>query len=160
MLNLANFTVTQLTGAVTLQVLGNVKLAASILFSWIIFQNQISQLCWFGLLICFSGVMLYHHGVKILQERQKKPEKHEQQPPPQGQEQQEELQPMLPHALSSPPLLNSKTSPRGEADIVSSSMSLSSALDLASTLTVSSSLSKTTSPDQSKESTLQFVIPL
>lgn len=95
LLNLSNFTVTQLTGAVTLQVIGNLKLAASILFSWLIFRNQISPLCWLGLVICAGGVIMYQKGTKAQAEQQKKQPIQELQQQPRQEQQQEELLPML-----------------------------------------------------------------
>ena len=58
-LNLFTFLVTFYTSAVTLQVLGQLKVICSILFSVSIFHNQISSLAAIGTCIAICGMALY-----------------------------------------------------------------------------------------------------
>lgn len=63
-LNIMNLLVTKYTSAVTLQVLGNVKVVLSIIVSVIIFQNQVSFLGWVGCSITLLGVNWYSTASK------------------------------------------------------------------------------------------------
>lgn len=58
-LNLFTFLVTFYTSAVTLQVLGQLKVVASILFSVSVFHNQISPLAAIGTCVTICGMALY-----------------------------------------------------------------------------------------------------
>jgi len=58
-LNIMNLLVTKYTSAITLQVLGNVKVVLSIIVSVVIFQNQVSFLSWIGCSISLLGVNWY-----------------------------------------------------------------------------------------------------
>lgn len=58
-LNLFTFLVTFYTSAVTLQVLGQLKVVASILFSVSVFHNQISPLAAVGTAVTICGMALY-----------------------------------------------------------------------------------------------------
>jgi drug/metabolite transporter (DMT)-like permease len=58
-LNIMNLLVTKYTSAVTLQVLGNVKVVLSIIVSVIIFQNKVSFLSWIGCAVTLVGVNWY-----------------------------------------------------------------------------------------------------
>lgn len=62
LLNVANFLVTQYTSAVTLQVLGNVKVVLSIGTSLVVFGNALSPLSALGCLVTLGGVALYQRG--------------------------------------------------------------------------------------------------
>lgn len=59
-LNLCNFVVTKKTSAVTLQVLGNVKVVISIAVSLLIFRNSISSWSVAGCIITLAGVAAYN----------------------------------------------------------------------------------------------------
>jgi len=59
-----NLLVTKYTSAVTLQVLGNVKVVLSIIVSVLIFQNQVSFLAWLGCTITLLGVNWYSLAMK------------------------------------------------------------------------------------------------
>jgi len=63
-LNLANFLVTKYTSAVTLQVLGNVKVVISIGISLLIFGNKVSGWSLAGCIITLGGVMAYNRAPK------------------------------------------------------------------------------------------------
>jgi len=63
-LNIMNLLVTKYTSAVTLQVLGNVKVVLSILVSVLIFQNQVSFLSWIGCSVTLLGVNWYSMATK------------------------------------------------------------------------------------------------
>jgi len=63
-LNMMNLLVTKYTSAVTLQVLGNVKVVLSIIVSVFIFQNQVSFLAWLGCTITLLGVNWYTLAMK------------------------------------------------------------------------------------------------
>jgi len=63
-LNIMNLLVTKYTSAVTLQVLGNVKVVLSILVSVLIFQNQVSFMSWIGCSITLLGVNWYSMATK------------------------------------------------------------------------------------------------
>jgi len=63
-LNMMNLLVTKYTSAVTLQVLGNVKVVLSIIVSVLIFQNQVSFLAWLGCTITLLGVNWYSLAMK------------------------------------------------------------------------------------------------
>jgi len=58
-LNIMNLLVTKYTSAVTLQVLGNVKVVLSIIVSVLIFQNSVSLLGWLGCGITLLGGQWY-----------------------------------------------------------------------------------------------------
>jgi len=58
-LNIMNLLVTKYTSAVTLQVLGNVKVVLSIIVSVLIFHNEVSFLSWIGCSITLIGVNWY-----------------------------------------------------------------------------------------------------
>eukprot|EP01103_Thecamoeba_quadrilineata_P005037 TRINITY_DN14892_c0_g1_i1.p1 TRINITY_DN14892_c0_g1~~TRINITY_DN14892_c0_g1_i1.p1 ORF type:complete len:323 (+),score=50.25 TRINITY_DN14892_c0_g1_i1:87-1055(+) len=58
-LNIMNLLVTKYTSALTLQVLGNVKVVLSIIVSVLIFQNQVSFLAWIGCAITLAGGQWY-----------------------------------------------------------------------------------------------------
>eukprot|EP01100_Stratorugosa_tubuloviscum_P012892 TRINITY_DN6266_c0_g1_i1.p1 TRINITY_DN6266_c0_g1~~TRINITY_DN6266_c0_g1_i1.p1 ORF type:complete len:344 (-),score=159.19 TRINITY_DN6266_c0_g1_i1:62-1093(-) len=58
-LNIMNFLVTKFTSAITLQVLGNVKVVLSIIVSVLIFQNSVPALSWVGCIITLLGVNWY-----------------------------------------------------------------------------------------------------
>jgi len=58
-LNLFTFLVTFYTSAVTLQVLGQLKVVASILFSVSVFHNQISPLAAVGTCVTICGMIMY-----------------------------------------------------------------------------------------------------
>jgi len=60
LLNVANFSVTSYTSAVTLQVLGNVKNCMSIMVSVAVFGNLLQLVQGVGVAICLSGVYLYN----------------------------------------------------------------------------------------------------
>jgi drug/metabolite transporter (DMT)-like permease len=62
LLNVCNFLVTQYTSAVTLQVLGNVKVVISIAISLLIFGNALSPWSAVGCAITLGGVWLYERG--------------------------------------------------------------------------------------------------
>jgi solute carrier family 35 protein E4 len=64
-LNLCNFVVTKRTSAVTLQVLGNVKVVGSIGVSLVIFGNPISTWSVAGCLITLAGVAAYNSAPSI-----------------------------------------------------------------------------------------------
>jgi len=59
-LNIAQFLVTKATSAVTLQVLGNIKVVMLILISVSIFGNEVSIMAACGCALCLSGVVLYN----------------------------------------------------------------------------------------------------
>jgi len=61
-LNLAQFLVTQATSAVTLQVLGNIKVVLLILLSVAIFGNEVSLQAAAGCALCIVGVVLYNRA--------------------------------------------------------------------------------------------------
>ena len=63
-LNLMNFLVTKTTSAVTLQVLGNVKVVISIAISLIIFGNHVSAWSLAGCVITLAGVAAYNKAPK------------------------------------------------------------------------------------------------
>lgn len=63
-LNLANFTVTKLTSAVALQVLGNVKVVLSIALSLAIFGNRVSEWSAAGCAVTLLGVAAYNRAPK------------------------------------------------------------------------------------------------
>ena len=63
-LNLCNFVVTKRTSAVTLQVLGNVKVVISIGVSLLIFGNPVSTFSAAGCIITLGGVMAYNRAPK------------------------------------------------------------------------------------------------
>lgn len=63
-LNLCNFVVTKRTSAVTLQVLGNVKVVISIGVSLLIFGNPVSQWSVAGCVITLAGVAAYNRAPK------------------------------------------------------------------------------------------------
>lgn len=63
-LNLTNFVVTKKTSAVTLQVLGNVKVVLSILVSLLIFGNRVSEWSAAGCIITLAGVAAYNGAPK------------------------------------------------------------------------------------------------
>jgi len=63
-LNIMNLLVTKYTSAITLQVLGNVKVVLSILVSVLIFQNQVSFISWIGCSITLLGVNWYSLATK------------------------------------------------------------------------------------------------
>ena len=63
-LNLCNFVVTKRTSAVTLQVLGNVKVVISIGVSLLIFGNQVSTWSAAGCVITLAGVAAYNRAPK------------------------------------------------------------------------------------------------
>ena len=63
-LNLANFVVTKYTSAVSLQVLGNVKVVLSILVSLLIFNNKVSEFSVLGSVITLLGVAMYNRAPK------------------------------------------------------------------------------------------------
>jgi drug/metabolite transporter (DMT)-like permease len=63
-LNLVNFVVTRQTSAVTLQVLGNVKVVMSIIVSLVIFGNQVSEWSVAGCIITLAGVAAYNGAPK------------------------------------------------------------------------------------------------
>jgi len=63
-LNIMNLLVTKYTSAVTLQVLGNVKVVLSILVSVLIFQNQVSFFSWIGCSVTLLGVNWYSMATK------------------------------------------------------------------------------------------------
>eukprot|EP01103_Thecamoeba_quadrilineata_P003284 TRINITY_DN13078_c0_g1_i1.p1 TRINITY_DN13078_c0_g1~~TRINITY_DN13078_c0_g1_i1.p1 ORF type:complete len:325 (-),score=38.36 TRINITY_DN13078_c0_g1_i1:79-1053(-) len=58
-LNIMNLLVTKYTSALTLQVLGNVKVVLSIIVSVLIFQNRVSFLAWVGCVITLLGGQFY-----------------------------------------------------------------------------------------------------
>jgi len=64
-LNLMNFLVTKYTSAVTLQVLGNVKVVISIAISLLIFGNQVSSWSTAGCIITLAGVAAYNNAPKV-----------------------------------------------------------------------------------------------
>ena len=59
-LNVSQFLVTQATSAVTMQVLGNIKVVALILVSVAIYGNEVSLMAGCGCALCISGVVLYN----------------------------------------------------------------------------------------------------
>lgn len=61
-LNLANFVVTKRTSAVTLQVLGNVKVVFSIGVSLLIFRNEVTTFAAAGCVITLAGVYAYNQA--------------------------------------------------------------------------------------------------
>lgn len=61
-LNVCNFLVTKYTSAVTLQVLGNVKVVLSIGISLLIFGNPISMMSAIGCVVTLGGVALYQRS--------------------------------------------------------------------------------------------------
>lgn len=63
-LNLCNFVVTKRTSAVTLQVLGNVKVVFSIGVSLLIFGNSVSSFSAAGCVITLAGVYAYNKAPK------------------------------------------------------------------------------------------------
>eukprot|EP00322_Chrysochromulina_rotalis_P003307 CAMPEP_0115828786 /NCGR_PEP_ID=MMETSP0287-20121206/754_1 /TAXON_ID=412157 /ORGANISM="Chrysochromulina rotalis, Strain UIO044" /LENGTH=302 /DNA_ID=CAMNT_0003282015 /DNA_START=1 /DNA_END=909 /DNA_ORIENTATION=- len=63
-LNLCNFVVTKKTSAVTLQVLGNVKVVISIGVSLLIFRNPVSSWSAAGCIITLAGVAAYNRAPK------------------------------------------------------------------------------------------------
>ena len=63
-LNLSNFIVTKKTSAVTLQVLGNVKVVISIGVSLLIFGNAVSSFSVAGCVITLAGVYAYNKAPK------------------------------------------------------------------------------------------------
>ncbi len=63
-LNLANFVVTKRTSAVSLQVLGNVKVVLSIGVSLLIFGNSVSAWSAAGCVITLGGVACYNRAPK------------------------------------------------------------------------------------------------
>jgi drug/metabolite transporter (DMT)-like permease len=67
-LNLCNFVVTKRTSAVTLQVLGNVKVVLSIGVSLLIFGNAVSSFSAAGCVITLAGVYAYNHAPKATQQ--------------------------------------------------------------------------------------------
>jgi len=62
LLNVCNFLVTKYTSAVTLQVLGNVKVVISIGVSLLIFRNPLSPWSALGCATTLGGVWLYEQG--------------------------------------------------------------------------------------------------
>ncbi|KAJ1616581.1 triose-phosphate transporter family-domain-containing protein [Pavlovales sp. CCMP2436] len=64
LLNVCNFLVTKYTSAVTLQVLGNVKVVLSIGISLLIFGNELSPVSALGCLVTLGGVWLYERGMR------------------------------------------------------------------------------------------------
>ena len=63
-LNLCNFVVTKKTSAVTLQVLGNVKVVLSIGVSLFIFGNEVTTFAAAGCVITLAGVYAYNQAPK------------------------------------------------------------------------------------------------
>jgi len=63
-LNLAQFLVTKATSAVTLQVLGNIKVVLLILVSVAIFGNEVSVQAGAGCALCIMGVVLYERATR------------------------------------------------------------------------------------------------
>eukprot|EP00966_Prymnesium_polylepis_P179410 4153588-Prymnesium_polylepis.1 len=63
-LNLMNFLVTKYTSAITLQVLGNVKVVISIAISLLIFGNEVSGWSTAGCVITLAGVAAYNKAPK------------------------------------------------------------------------------------------------
>jgi len=63
-LNVAQFAVTKATSAVTLQVLGNIKVVLLIVLSVAIFGNEVSAMAASGCAICLSGVVLYNFATR------------------------------------------------------------------------------------------------
>lgn len=63
-LNLMNFLVTKYTSAVTLQVLGNIKVVISIGISLLIFGNELSVWSSAGCIITLAGVVAYNRAPK------------------------------------------------------------------------------------------------
>lgn len=61
-LNVANFLVTQRTSAVTLQVLGNIKVVMLIVISVAIFRNEVSNQAALGSAVSLFGVFLYNRA--------------------------------------------------------------------------------------------------
>jgi len=61
-LNVCNFLVTKYTSAVTLQVLGNIKVILSIAISLLIFHNPLSTTSAAGCALTLAGVALYQRG--------------------------------------------------------------------------------------------------
>mmetsp|Transcript_8431 Transcript_8431/g.24711 ORF Transcript_8431/g.24711 Transcript_8431/m.24711 type:complete len:233 (-) Transcript_8431:62-760(-) len=61
-LNLCNFLVTKYTSAVTLQVLGNIKVVLSIALSLVVFGNPLSTMSIMGCCLTLTGVALYQRG--------------------------------------------------------------------------------------------------
>ena len=64
-LNLCNFVVTKRTSAVTLQVLGNVKVVFSIGVSLVVFGNTVSQWSVAGCIITLAGVAAYNRAPSV-----------------------------------------------------------------------------------------------
>lgn len=61
-LNMANFQVTERTSALTLQVLGNIKVVLSIAVSLVIFGNSVSSSSTVGCVITLAGVAMYNRA--------------------------------------------------------------------------------------------------
>ena len=64
LLNLSQFFVTKATSAVTLQVLGNIKVVLLILVSVAIFGNEVSMQAAAGCTLCITGVVLYNMATR------------------------------------------------------------------------------------------------
>lgn len=64
LLNLSQFLVTKATSAVTLQVLGNIKVVLLILVSVAIFGNEVSLQAAAGCALCIAGVVLYNQATR------------------------------------------------------------------------------------------------
>lgn len=64
LLNLSQFLVTKATSAVTLQVLGNIKVVLLIMVSVAIFGNEVSLQAAVGCAICLGGVVLYNSATR------------------------------------------------------------------------------------------------
>jgi len=64
LLNLSQFLVTKATSAVTLQVLGNIKVVLLILVSVAIFGNEVSLQAGAGCALCIGGVVMYNQATR------------------------------------------------------------------------------------------------
>ena len=64
-LNLANFLVVRYTSAVTLQVLGNIKIVFAIAISLLIFGNEMSVMAVVGSLVTIGGAWMYNWAKKL-----------------------------------------------------------------------------------------------
>lgn len=60
-MNITTFLVTFLTSAVTLQILGQIKVVATILLSLVLFHNSMSFMGGFGCMLTISGAAAYAH---------------------------------------------------------------------------------------------------
>jgi solute carrier family 35 protein E4 len=60
-MNITTFLVTFLTSAVTLQILGQIKVVATILLSLVLFHNSMSLMGGFGCMLTISGAAAYAH---------------------------------------------------------------------------------------------------